>query len=402
MTRKIIGILLALVLLSATVWGETLYVRPVGGEYDAEDGSDYDNAFDGWGDVSWGGGAGSVGAGDTLYAAGTFDNENINISEDGSDGNRIIIRGDYGGDAGIVTGKTGTYAVRIQGADWLTILNLTVTGNNDRGLGCDANSTNLLIDNVTSSSNNTGFWLWGDDLVIQNSAANSNATHGIYIHDSDDIQVLNCTADSNGTTGNNHDGIFIGSCENFLVQNCTVTNQDGQSSFDASDSSGNACYGSWINCIAKDGEEWGFHSAIEFVGGNTYIWENCSSIGHENNWTPGQHVAGTLTFTNCTSTGATAAVDFILYGTTAVARTLNLINHYAETGGVDYAIAVVDTDNTTVVETNNRWIAEPGNAFGYVNGADAKTPAEWQALGYVTSTYTSYYISDRGKAASFF
>jgi magnesium-transporting ATPase (P-type) len=37
---------------------ETLYVRPVSGEYGAENGSTYESAFDGFADISWGEGTG--------------------------------------------------------------------------------------------------------------------------------------------------------------------------------------------------------------------------------------------------------------------------------------------------------------------------------------------------------
>ena len=50
--------------LSATDW----YVRPAGGEYGAEDGTAYADAWDGILNVVWGG-AGVV-AGDTLYVCG--------------------------------------------------------------------------------------------------------------------------------------------------------------------------------------------------------------------------------------------------------------------------------------------------------------------------------------------
>jgi hypothetical protein len=87
------------------------YVRPTGGIYGNEDGTSYDNAWDGLLNVVWS--AGGIQAGDTLYICGPHVHEMVNtnnianqaditVSASGSSGNRIIIRGDYPGDAGIV------------------------------------------------------------------------------------------------------------------------------------------------------------------------------------------------------------------------------------------------------------------------------------------------------------
>ena len=94
------GILIILLmpsLVSAADW----YVRPENGNYSAEDGSDYDNAWDGLGNVVWG--TGGVEPGDNLYVCGLH----LRTRYGGSawqvfspqisgtdDNNRIIIRGD--------------------------------------------------------------------------------------------------------------------------------------------------------------------------------------------------------------------------------------------------------------------------------------------------------------------
>ena len=94
--------------LSATTW----YARPTGGSYGNEDGTTYADAWDGLLNVVWGG-AGVV-AGDTLYVCGLNVHEATTINGisgqaditpvSGSAGNVITIRGDYGGDAGIIWG----------------------------------------------------------------------------------------------------------------------------------------------------------------------------------------------------------------------------------------------------------------------------------------------------------
>lgn len=70
MTRTIVLATCFLVTVFSVVSAEDLYVRPNGGNYGSEDGSDWSNAFDGFNDVQWGSGTGKVGAGDTLWIAG--------------------------------------------------------------------------------------------------------------------------------------------------------------------------------------------------------------------------------------------------------------------------------------------------------------------------------------------
>jgi len=71
---------------------EDLFVRPNGGSYGAEDGSDWDNAFNGFSDVVWGASAGQLGAGDTLWiAAGTY-TQSVVIKGSGTSGNPITLK----------------------------------------------------------------------------------------------------------------------------------------------------------------------------------------------------------------------------------------------------------------------------------------------------------------------
>lgn len=99
--KRIITALVFLWLVSCSI-GATWYVRPVTGEYGAEDGTSYAAAFDGVSDIAWGG----ISAGDTLYICGTFTRQDeqttylIVTDANGTSGNPITIRGDYGGDAG--------------------------------------------------------------------------------------------------------------------------------------------------------------------------------------------------------------------------------------------------------------------------------------------------------------
>ena len=67
-------ILLLLLLVATPLWAEDLYVRPLGTDYEAENGLTYATAWEGLVAVQWGTSAGEVGPGDTLYVCGTHIN----------------------------------------------------------------------------------------------------------------------------------------------------------------------------------------------------------------------------------------------------------------------------------------------------------------------------------------
>ncbi|MDO8592535.1 MAG: hypothetical protein Q7R92_02015 [bacterium] len=163
----------------------TWYVRPVGGSYGSENGTSYDNAWDGLLSVVWG--ESGVEAGDTLYVAGlhlhnmtsinyTANQANVLINASGlSDENPITIRGDYAGDPGVVWG-----AYKISYASWTS-----------DGEG---------VYHVTLSGTTYGDWFFEDVtqnsytiLTRQTSLANAQANPGsfykngqtLYVHTTD-------------------------------------------------------------------------------------------------------------------------------------------------------------------------------------------------------------------------
>jgi peptidoglycan hydrolase-like protein with peptidoglycan-binding domain len=91
---------------------ETFYVRPVTGTYGTSDGTSYDNAFDGFDDISWGNTNGSVGPGDKLFVCGTFNGENFDVGASGTMDYKIRIyscttaNGASTNDAGIIWGSS--------------------------------------------------------------------------------------------------------------------------------------------------------------------------------------------------------------------------------------------------------------------------------------------------------
>lgn len=92
MTRTIVLATCFLVTVFSVVSAEDLYVRPNGGNYGSEDGSDWSNAFDGFNDVQWGSGTGKVGAGDTLWIAGGTYTQYLNSKTNGTVSQRLYIK----------------------------------------------------------------------------------------------------------------------------------------------------------------------------------------------------------------------------------------------------------------------------------------------------------------------
>jgi hypothetical protein len=64
------------------------YVRPNGGSYGSENGTDWNNAFDGFSDIAWG----SISPGDTIWVAGGTYTQSLQTGASGSSENPIAIR----------------------------------------------------------------------------------------------------------------------------------------------------------------------------------------------------------------------------------------------------------------------------------------------------------------------
>jgi len=105
----ILTVSLTWLILSANAAASDWFVRPSGGSYGTEDGSSYQDAWDGLQNVVWG--PGGVEAGDDLYVCGLHlrtGSTSWEIFTPGANGvsedSRIIIRGDYPDDQGIIWG----------------------------------------------------------------------------------------------------------------------------------------------------------------------------------------------------------------------------------------------------------------------------------------------------------
>ncbi|MEW6265923.1 MAG: right-handed parallel beta-helix repeat-containing protein [Thermodesulfobacteriota bacterium] len=124
MNKKVFFIVLALLIIyPAASWARDWYVRPAGGQYGTQDGTSYDNAWNGLHAIKWL--EGGVQPGDTLWVCGLhvwdmktksyIDKQAVIPTINGaSDTQRIMIRGDYSNDPGIVWG-----AYRMSSSPWV-------------------------------------------------------------------------------------------------------------------------------------------------------------------------------------------------------------------------------------------------------------------------------------------
>ena len=106
------GSIVTLVLILITsLQADNLYVTPSGSG--SRNGSDWANAYAGFGSVRWGSATGQVGAGDVLYVAGgSYSNPCEPTVNGTSDNNRIIIRKATDADHGTNTGWNSSYAAQ--------------------------------------------------------------------------------------------------------------------------------------------------------------------------------------------------------------------------------------------------------------------------------------------------
>jgi hypothetical protein len=237
--------LIILILLCASpVLGEILYVADESdGEYGLEDGSDCDNAFDGFADVVWGSGAGQVEAGDTLQFCSNITDEYFNIGASGSEGSPITI--DL---YGYTIDTNQSHAVRIEGKSYITLTssngNGVVTGGSSTGIKVITTaSPNLIIENLNITANLDGIRIdaaaGSNNLILRDCDIYSNTNSGAFIGGSTGVVVDRTVFRLNGQTGQNHDGLFIGNTSTFTVSDSECYSHNGGGAcFDFSDSSG--------------------------------------------------------------------------------------------------------------------------------------------------------------------
>ena len=137
--KKIIFISMILLLLFSTFsFAGNWYVRPNGGSYGSENGTNWSNAYDGFSDISWG----SVSCGDTIWIAGGTYTQDLVPAKNCTSGSQLYIRRARS-DASECTGATGwssgfdstvemyRHSITFGSYNWITVSGRTIsTGGN--------------------------------------------------------------------------------------------------------------------------------------------------------------------------------------------------------------------------------------------------------------------------------
>jgi len=212
MCKKFFLLILPLLVsgLLGSVSAANYYVRPDGGNYGSEDGSDWNNAFDGFDDVVWGSGLGKVGAGDILYATGGDYTSSINVTASGtSDSARIIVRRATVSEHGTSTGWNSSFDAQIN------LINGAYIRIYQRSY--------ITIDGVTEYGIYT--------------TSTTTSIYGIYVRDSDYVTVQYVKTDGT-VNGNDYRGIYWINAGNVKVRHCWFNNcpNDAFMMADATDS----------------------------------------------------------------------------------------------------------------------------------------------------------------------
>ena len=206
----------------------TWYVRPVSAEYGAEDGTTYETAFDGFADITWG--AGGVVAGDTLYVCGTH-TEQMTVGASGVSGSPIIIRGDYTGDAGIISGadsigtwtQVGVTNVYQAACNWTAgVLIEDGTLRKFKTWNTDIATTNLAVEEWTLDTTGDLVYVWCSDGLDPDTHTMQIGVrdYGILATALDYITISNLQVEGANVYAIN----LSGDCDNDIIQSCTIQN----------------------------------------------------------------------------------------------------------------------------------------------------------------------------------
>lgn len=188
---------------------QTYFVRPLGGNYGREDGSDYDNAWDGFANIDFISLASNLPA--IFYVCGTHTAQLTVKAGGAGEKTRLTIRGDYTGDLALLDGGDSVkYGIYVEDYDYVTIANFKIKDYSRGGIGFRLHADHGLIQDCSIDSCGK----WGiyaahvNNLVIQdNTCTNSQIEHGIYLaNNSDDCIIRGNTCYGNKMTGINING----------------------------------------------------------------------------------------------------------------------------------------------------------------------------------------------------
>jgi hypothetical protein len=282
-----------------TAFAENLYVRPDGGSYGTETGTDWNNAFDGFGNVQFGSGAGKAGAGDTLFIAGGKYTSDLEPTVDGSANSPVVIKKATAGVHGTGTGWSAALAdqaelykayIDLRNHSYITVdgtykYGIKMQGLDDSGgivkniwIGSDVNqaykSRDLTIKYIhmigpgqITCDGTVGIGVFGnfrrvDNLTITNVKAHEfsgacfrmGEHDGVLIEDCEIYNVQNASAAACGGNNphNTHIALYGGTqSDNIVIRNCYL-------------------YQEYDNNIVNGGYAVGFG----YVSGNVDIYNN--------------------------------------------------------------------------------------------------------------------------------
>jgi hypothetical protein len=230
--------------------------------------------------------------GDVVYFLGTITGKYLNVPSSGNadnDTGRIFLRGDYPGNPGIINANGEVnHALRLGGQDYITIVNISLTGGPSTGLASGAGASDYLtLDGVEAYENARGATCEGANIEVLNSIFRNNTQSGARVIFADNAHIHDCKFYQNGTDGaNNHDGLFIGNgSENFVVEDCEAyeNNSVQGTGIDFSGDASGASAGIIRRCKSYNNDAKGFSASGEIGISDTVTFSNCVAWGNNSN-----------------------------------------------------------------------------------------------------------------------
>jgi len=146
--------------------------------------------------------------------------------------------GDHVGDItidGFVVKSSGNDGIDLEVDGDVTIRNVTASGNGEDGVELDMNGDITITDCTASNNGSDGFDLETEGKIyLENCTANGNKSDDGFDIDGEDgpyvdndVTLINCTANDNGTSSDDGDGFDIELTGKLTVRDCTANNNSG-------------------------------------------------------------------------------------------------------------------------------------------------------------------------------
>ncbi|MFC1615314.1 MopE-related protein [Patescibacteria group bacterium] len=196
------------------------YVRPSGGNYNAENGTNYNNAWDGFigsNRINWS----QIQPGDTLYICGTHSDQSLFVGASGTVGKQIKISGDCttdlgNPDPGSITSSPWS-GILIRDKSYIAVSDITIY---------DTQESGLVVDTFNGTGDITGITI---ERVISHSNLRGDNSNGIWLatypteYKIHDVIIKDCETYNNGGCGYRIGGYI----EDVIVKDC-LSHHDSQ------------------------------------------------------------------------------------------------------------------------------------------------------------------------------